>query len=376
VKTDRLNVDRAVKTLSTMPLLREPFVNCAYATGSLLAGLGTPTSDLDVIILVEEETDKELAKQDKGRWRRGGIPADFEVFTVAEFAGFVNSCADYRTVWNTASIYHLGEAVRQVCQFAAATRVLKSSAALTDFGARITAHRQALVHISVMAAVIQGNKTQEDVLGLVWDEDEIGLLRRSHDYLRFGLHAWCTSQGSIYPDPKGKWLWRRLHQVLSDEQALAVLRELYVPEVMAGPVPDVALRRTDTTQALLAQALLAAWTRDATTPDSAPLLPRWDAPDRTLWRSSDWMPTRTPDAWGLGADFVFHQVSLPAFAAWAWAGGRAGPELATLVVERCRAALGIEVRPAAAQSAIGHLLKCGALRKGRPSLAAVLEQAA
>lgn len=365
----RLDVERELAALSGMDVLQQPYVNAAYATGSLLAGFGTPTSDLDVILLVASSADKDLAMRD-GAIKRHELPrADFEVFTVDEFAEAVGSCADFRIVWNAGRLFTIAKALRLVSQFTAAVQVLKPSAELAEFGRRIAEQRAALIQLSVVRAAILGNHTNEALLGLISVKDEVGVLRRSHDYLEFGLDAWCTARGAIYPDEKSKWLWHRLNLVSPGERELASLRALYVPEVVTQPMPDVVRRRMDTTQALLAQALLAAW---APNPQACqvPVLPQWAAPGGTLWRSRNWMPTRTPDAWGLGTEFRFFEMPVTAVMAWACAGGRTRTELETIVVDRCRSAFGTDVQPATARSVIAKLLVRGALRVGGSTAAA------
>ncbi len=355
------DLQRELGALSEMAMLRKPYVNSAYATGSLLAGFGTPTSDLDVIVLVRSGSDKELAKQDGALRRHGSVRADIEVFTLDEFAEAIGACADFRAAWEANRIYRIALAVRLLSQFTAAALVLKPSAELTDFSDQIAAQRAELMRISVMRSVIYGNNAQEDLLGLVEDGDEIGAIRRSHGYLDFGIDAWCTSRGSIYPDDKFKWVWRRLNLVLSSERELATLRTLHVPETVVEPVPEVASRRGDTAQALLAQAALAAWAPNPSA-FAVPVLPVWDGPDDTLHRSANWMPTRTPDAWGLGASYRYHQVPTAAAIAWACASGRTRTELETIVAEKCRTGFGADVGLPAVRRAIDQMLDFGAIR--------------
>jgi hypothetical protein len=154
-----------------------------------------------------------------------------------------------------------------------------------------------------------------------------------------------------------------LNLVLRSEREMATLRALYVPESPDEPIADVALRRLDTAQGLLAQSLLAAW---APHPEvfAVPALTRWTAPGETLWRSSRWMPTRSPHAWGIGEDSHFYEMPVTAAIAWAYAGGRTISELEGIVVDHCRAAFGIRVRAATVHSVISRLLDFGAIRSG------------
>ncbi len=357
----RVDVAHELAAVREMAVLQKSYVNSAYATGSLLAGFGTPTSDFDVIILVSGDGDKDRARRDGACRRDSSERADVEVFTVGEFADVVESCADFRGA--TARIHRLAQAIRLLSQFTAAMHVLKPSDQLANFSKLIAARRDALVQISVLRSVIYGNNMHEDLLGNLAVGDEVGVLRRSHDYLNFGLDAWCTSHGSVYPDDKFKWVWRRLNLVLSSERELSELRVLHVPETVRGLMPDVAGRRREVTQALLTQALLAAWALDPR-PYAVPVLPRWSAAAGTLRRSPEWMPTRTADAWGLGANYRFYEMPVEAVIAWACAGGRTSAELVTMVVEQSRAAFGVSVAPAGARRAVRRLLDCGALHGG------------
>ena len=361
VNAERLDVGRELAMVEKMTLLQKPYVNSGYATGSILAGLGTPTSDLDVIVLVGGDSDKDLARQEGALRRHGRERADVDVLTVDEFADVVGSCADFQTAWADSRIFRLGLAVRLLSQFTAAMHVIKPSAELSSFSKRIASQRHALVQISIARSVIYGNNMQEDLLGLTAVSDEVGMLRRSHDYLNFGLDAWCTSHGSVYPDNKFKWLWRRLNLVLHSERELAELRALHVPETATGQLPDVARRRREVSQALLAQALLTAWAQNPQ-PFAVPILPRRATPVATLWRSPDWMPTRTPDAWGLGANYRFYEMPVEAVIAWTCAGGRMSTELEAIVIGQSRAAFGSDVGLAGARRAVARLLDCGALQ--------------
>lgn len=363
------DVERELAAVATLDVLQRPYVNSAYATGSLLAGLGTRTSDIDVVLLVEADARKELAKQDKALRRHDPSRSDwaervdFQVFTVDEFTEMVDTCMDYAATWDAGRVYTIGPALRVLSQFTAAARMVKPSAALTELSQRIAAHRSALVQLSIAHTVLYANNTHEDLVGLIAEKDDIAVLRLSHRHLELGLDAWCTAQGLIYPDVKFKWLWRRLGRAVTSERELSALRELYVPETATGPTHDVGLRRVDTTQALLAQALLAAW---ATDPSSLalPILSRWDTAEPTLWRCSDWMPIRTSDAWRLGADFRFLRFPVAAAVVWACAGGRPDSEVETIVVAQCRAAFGLDIDRTGARAAIDQLLECGALRRG------------
>jgi hypothetical protein len=355
------DVEHQLAIVAGMDVLQRPYVSAAYATGSLIAGLGTPTSDLDVILLVDRDEDKERAKSDGAIRRHESVRADFEVFTLAEFTGIVAACADFRTAWDTGRIHRLAQPVRLLSQFTAAARVLKPSMELSALSRRIEEQRAVLIRLSVGRAVNYGNNVHEDVVGLSAVGDEISALRRSHDYLNYGLDAWCTAHGSIYPDDKFKWLWRRLSQLLPDTDELAALRAMYVPELAAGPVPGLVQQRVDTTQALLAQALLTAWAPDSRS-WRLPVLPPGPAAGSLLWRSPDWMVTRTPDAWGLGVNLDFYKVPVQAVIAWACSSGRTRDELAAMVTEQSAAAFGLDVEPAAAQALIERLTGRGAVR--------------
>jgi Nucleotidyltransferase domain len=368
-RTDRqqTDLDRQLAIVAGMDVLRRPYVTAAYATGSLVAGFGTPTSDVDVIVLVDKDADKDTAKRDGAIRRHESVRADFEVFTLDEFSAMVAACADFRAAWDSGRIHRLAQPVRLLSQFIAGVRVLKPSAELAALSARISEQRDALIRLSVGRASMYGNNTHEDVLGLIEVSDEIGVLRRSHDYLRFGMDAWCTARGSVYPDDRFKWLWHRLTDLLRDAGELALLRSLYVPELVTEPAPDTASLRVDVTQALLAQALLAAW---APNPGCyrVPVLPCWpSAGQHPLWRSPDWMVIRTPTAWGLGAGFNFYKMPVQAVIAWACASGRDRCQVAAMVIEQSTAAFGVKTGLAAAESLIDRLVARGAILDAHPS---------
>jgi hypothetical protein len=363
--SEQVDLERELSALFEIDVLHKSYVVAAYATGSMLAGFGTPTSDLDVVILVADEGDKELARQDGALRRHGSVKADFEVFTLEEFSITLNSCSDFHSAWDTSAIYRLGPRIRLLSQFTAGIHILKPSAELSEFAKRVVALRTTLLRLSVTRAVIYGNNTHEDVLGLILQKDQIGSLRRSHDLLEFGMDAWCTSQGSIYPDDRFKWLWRRLKLVLPAGNDLSELQALYVPELTTEQLPNVTQRRISTTQALLAQALIAAWAPNPQALRSL-FLPRWSKQVGMLWRSPKWMSIKGPVSWGLGEDFRFYEMPLAAIIAWACADGRTARELESIIIEQCRIGFGTNVDSAVVQRAITVLMTRGALQDGHP----------
>jgi hypothetical protein len=365
-----VDVERDLTTLRNLELLHQPYVNSAYVTGSLLAGLGTPTSDLNVIVLVGDADDKELARRAGALRRHGPNRADFQVFTLAEFASAIEECADASAAWEKGRIYRLAQPVRLVSQFTAAMQVLKPSQELARFADLIAGARSDLVRISVLRAVIYGNNAHEDLLGMAEQGDEVGVLRQSHEYLKFGLDAWCTCHGALYPDVTFKWLWRRLNLTCPGAQELAALRDVYVSETAALPVAEVPWLRIDIAQALLAQALLTAAAADPA-PLRAPVLPRQAGDRDALWRSPQWMAMRTSDAWGLGSPVGYRKVPVATVVAWAFASGRDSDELEEVTMRRTRAVTGTALPPAGAQAAIRWLADHGAIgrvpQSARPS---------
>jgi hypothetical protein len=358
VSATRLATEPDLAALADLEILRKPYVNAAYATGSRLAGLGTPTSDLDVILVVASDADKDAAVRDGALKRRGRAPIDVDIVTLVEFADAVDSCADFRATWESDRRRCLSRALPLLSKFTAGVHVVKPSAELTELSERVMVNLPALVQLAVVRAATLGYHTNEALFGLALDGDEVAVLRRSHDFLALGLDAWCTSRGSIYADGLYKWVWRRLSRLVRDGPELAALRALYVPETVTVPVPDVARRRVDVAQGLVAQALLGAF---ATHPLAVPVLPLWAAPPGALWRSPRWMPTRTSYAWGLGEGLRFLEVPVTAIMAWACASGRTSADLAAFVAEE----FGVE--SAGAWSAVQRLLACGALTAGDPA---------
>jgi hypothetical protein len=370
VNVVELDVEREVEALAALDVLDRPYVNSAYVTGSLLAGLGSATSDFDVVLLVDGDADKAHAKRDKATRRhdpaRGDREerVDYQVFTVAEYTAFVAGCTDFRATWDAGRMYRIGDGLRAVSQFSAAARILRPSTELQALRDRIAERRADIVRLAVTHTGLYANNTHEDLLGLAAQQDLVAPLRLSLRHLELGLDAWCTARGFLYPDVKYKWVWRRLTSVLQDEEALAVIRQLYLPETASAPVPDVAARRLELTQALLAQALLASWAVDQRG-CAVPVLPRWATGPGRLRRDPGWMPLRTSGAWRLGADFRFVRQPLPTMVAWAFAGGRSDDELAATVAEYCTTAFAAPTGPAEARAAIDELRRRGALVRDR-----------
>ena len=335
-----------------------PDVDSCYATGSIVAGLGTSTSDIDLIVLARDSQ----AKLNFNDTLQGLVQAprlDVEIYSRDEFGEFIECCSRYDvTAGRSDRLYRIVHPLKILRQLSSGCHVIKDSPAFQAFHSRIIRIRPMLRRLALAQAVVFGANTQEDLLGFLADGDPIGSLRRSHDLLEFGLDALCIARDQLYPDERMKWLWRRLLMTGLDDARLAWLERLYVPET--SPADDLLpWRRLDVSQGLLAEAMVACWSPSNALTLSTPGVVDHQASNR-LWRSPQWYLTRTDDEWLLACADDAYSVPITSAYAWARASSSTREALARDVVEGLVIA-GTELRRDTASRVIGAMEKMGAL---------------
>ncbi|MGW0358941.1 hypothetical protein ACWDXV_32545 [Nocardia nova] len=336
-----------------------PVIDSCYATGSIVAGLGTSTSDIDLVMLVADARAKASFLEE--------LPGplcspliDIEVYTFSELEGFIELCSHYSVPPDRASrLYRVGPPLKVLSQLSSGCEVIKDSAVFAAYRSRITELRPMLRRLGLARAAVFGANTQEDLLGFLVDEDAVGSFRRSHDLLEFGLDALCIARNQIYPDERMKWLWRRLQSCGLADAELSMLERQYVPEAHRND-DTLPWRRLDTFQGLLAEAMLACW---LTVPGVAPVPIVDYTATKRVWRSPRWRLFRSDDAWLLASADRMLTVPVTAAFVWARASSMTRSRLIDHVVE-ATAATGISLRRGTVARVLHSMEEMGTLIHG------------
>jgi hypothetical protein len=336
----------------------DPAVNCYWVTGSLTAGLGTRTSDLDITVITESAANKRFCGIRAGVRDVNSQRADIDVHSIEWLrelpdlvCNYTASTTDHRQLFTAEPI------LKAVAQMHAGVRIVKDSAEFADVRAALQAGETDFRRLLVARAAMYANNTQEDVVGFIADGDFESALLRARDLLMFGLDAWAVARGEPYPGTK--WIWRRLGRIITSPAALSLVRSMLfdpVPNAMSRVHQINALNQT-----LLAQALLVCWSRDLSAAVE-PAVP--DMRARGIWRAPGWTPNRMADEWYLTDRRSTYRMPFTAVICWAFANGLAIDDLAGRVIKQSMEWFGVPISQRTASSVAGRLTELGALAEG------------
>jgi hypothetical protein len=328
-------------------------VDCYWLTGSIPAGLGTPTSDLDLIVIADP-----AAATTSGQYDVDGRRVDVTVYPLTWLTDAVAAVVPYRaTTGDNSQLFTREPVLKAVSQVYAGIEVVKDSPEFVRAREELAAGAVEFRRLLIARDAMYANNTYEDLAGFVRDGDVESALARARDLLEFGLSAWCVARGEVYPGTK--WLWRKLRRTVTD---LAAIRAAYLPET-TGTVAD--LRSVHAahalTQTLLGQALLLSWSKSP----AARLEPEVsDAAAEGLWRTPDHMPMRFADVWCLSGGPDLLTVPFTAVVCWTFANGVPAEDLVTRVVDYCRDQFRIAVSRPTIRSLVERLTEMGVLAAG------------
>ena len=349
-------VRRAVPGLDT-----DPAVNCSWVSGSLTANLGTPTSDIDITVIVNPGIERGAGDSEvrSGQYLVQKRRVDVEVRSLTWLEELKSAVRAYSvTAADSSQLFTDESILKAVAQLRSGIRIINDSASFSATRAALAGNEIEFRRLLISRSAMYANNTQEDLVGFILDGDHDSALIRGRDLLMFGLDAWATVRGELYPG--GKWIWRRLQRVVTDSGTLRVIRELVLPGPRTSPLPYL-YRLNTVNQTLLAQALLLSWSTDPRRVVE-PVLP--DLSACGLWRGPYWTPNRLADHWYLTDRREGLSVPFTAVLCWALAGGLARAELVAEVVGRSADWFDTRVSAATIESLIDELVKRGALAEG------------
>ena len=209
----------ATATAAAQKLADDPRMNAVYLGGSLTAGLGSSTSDVDVFVLLEAEDDG-IARQ----IRVGDERLDVETYTV----GWVRDALAKLGRWSSSrrQLRHEALSAEQL-DFLIRMRdaeVIKDSSSLAALRSALAAAEDRLRQHALSSWALEANGHLSDLKGALQDDDHgsAGLMTQS--LLSCAGKAVTTAAGDLYFN--SKWVHRQLRRSLPEDFPHDLFREL------------------------------------------------------------------------------------------------------------------------------------------------------
>jgi predicted nucleotidyltransferase len=264
------------------PFVEDPAVRAVYVSGSLLAGLGSSTSDVDLFVVTDAPRD---AGGDPSQFLSGDRRVDVEFRTAARIEALVEALGAYRVTHDDSSQHRLGKAVLDDAVRLKLGTDLKADPVLAWARERIGWDTLRRVLIGTHLDAARG--FQEDALGALADAETGTAVLASHEMLIGGFQAFLAGCGELYVG--SKWTWQKLVRAADRAPLPMPLFE----RMLLSPPLDLAVDGAAfvASRIRLCQALaVAAVTRG------------WEGPDAATWT-----------AWGVGDAEVHRDLAWSAF---------------------------------------------------------------
>lgn len=295
---------------SAAALAGQPGVRGVYLAGSLSAGLGTPTSDVDLCVVADNASDAdvvslhELVESERldvvyrSPTAIAELPGPFESFT-ATSTDFGSLALTPRQIDDAVRLL-LGEDV-------------VSCPEVTQARDRMQAAALPMRQVLLGRYAVDCKCVTEDLAGALAVGDTDAALYLSAALVMRAAQAYLVGCGELYVGEK--WTWQKLRRAGAD-RAVELLRRA----LATSPVPDAdATRRARQAQSLLAAALLDGWEGSAA---ASPLVAA--SSGRRYVRAPLVMPVRVSDGVVMFnyAGGPSTRLSVAGFTLWALCDGR------------------------------------------------------
>lgn len=327
--------------------------------GSLVAGYGTPRSDVDLLVLVERDPAT-----------TGGSPlspgssntdrVDIETISLSRAHALLAELSTYDVhLDNTSQLYRVSDALELQGRLTAGPRSIRDSDGLRSLLELARSVAGTTRRLRVSRATLLANNTLEDTLGFLAIEDFRSALYSVNTLLQFAMDALCSALGDPYFGHK--WNVQRLRKVLEGTSYLAhLVTVLDSPGVPTAPMID---RRIGLAQQMLVSANVTAWL-----PKSVPLtLPSGVARRNTLRRGDHWHFLKSADVWFMSDGARSFTVPWTAVLVWGLADGLLPDELGALARDEVAKYLDRSVPPQLGHSLVARLRDMGALHLDAPA---------
>jgi hypothetical protein len=262
-------------------------VAAIYYGGSLFAGLGNSTSDVDVFVVRKDAGDIPEPAQSLVEGQR----VDVE-FKTPEWFERISHLADDLEI--TTMSY--GQLLTPRSDVDGAIRLLQGEDPFEDKGAgearaRLRANEDTLRRILVLRPAFQCGGIIEDLAGVLDDGDSRSAAIISRDLLLEALEGFLAGCGDLYLGKK--WTWPKLRRSAGPALPMDYVEELFDFD---GATHDARMDRAFERLYFAQQLLVAAFTYGWDGPDAG-AWPSWGAPEAEgPRRSFEWIPLRLKDA--------------------------------------------------------------------------------
>ncbi|GII88875.1 hypothetical protein Ssi03_68650 [Sphaerisporangium siamense] len=301
-------------------------VDSVYLGGSLLAGLGSPTSDIDVFVVRQGVTGDEVPAQvvsDSRRFDVESLPPGHLLRLARDVTAFP------RAAYTNLEVVHLSES-----RYDAAVRLLYSRPV-----AEGSEYREAVAHlrenfVSLTRMVMAKWSTEcinilEDALGAVAGESYDDALFSSAELMQPAAQVFLAGCGDLYV--KYKWILRKLRRSAGENFPYDRFCRL-----MGAWPDDVAdKKRLVEDRIRLCQAMAVAGLTDGWDGPAASRWSTWDVHGPGLVRSPEWMPLRAADRIVLAKSIdSVYRLSEQGLTLWGLCDGREYPVVVDDMVRR------------------------------------------
>jgi hypothetical protein len=216
-------------------------VRAAFLAGAPLAGLGTPRSDVDLHVIVDE------TGHNAEQLVMGNRRIDVRYWTEEQFRARVELCTRYLyTEHDTSQLSTVGRRVIDPVVRFVLGEVLRDDGTLAKLAEVVSAAEPDLVRLIVSAMAIEVENRVEDAWGYVELADERPAAFVSREALLSATEAYLASRGDAYLGQK--WVWSRWDRTVGDRLGAPVR---YLVTGGGGPGLDETLRRLWLAQDLL-----------------------------------------------------------------------------------------------------------------------------
>jgi Nucleotidyltransferase domain len=291
-------------------------VEAVYLSGSLMAGLGTPYSDVDIFVVSSDRS---------GTFQHGSGASRVDVeFRSSEWLEQVSSLARpfAATVDDNYTLRTTPDLIEDAVRLEIGTD-LKKSPELSATRNALQAGRRDLQKLLISQLAADLGAHWMDALGFLANGDHDSAEILSGEILVTALDAACVPDGDLYRGTK--WVWNRVQRNKNLAPAHHWIRGLLLTRSSTGlPGSRICMQRMLAAQKLLSLALLREWNpvRHPPTPAAAP------QGDGELVRSPYWVAVRLSNS-AVITDRGIRSFTLPdlALACWAAADGLSREEL-------------------------------------------------
>jgi len=191
----------------TRDLCAAPEVDCAYLSGSLLADLGSPTSDIDVFVVLRPGVEPETAMR---QIRGSGERVDVEFYTTGYIEAAIDAVTDWKLTRDGLSRVWVPENQLDFVVRLHYAEVLKDSPTLAGFRSTLGERLPRLRQFLLARWAVEANNYLEDFEGAYLDGDYDSAALVGQSLMMVAGKAVAAAAGELYFGRK--WVFQQLRR--------------------------------------------------------------------------------------------------------------------------------------------------------------------